>query len=63
MRRTAVPGDLVWVVARGDEHYGDTAVVYATSGEDPDGVVVRFDGEPSSHGVAVPPRGRRSCHT
>jgi hypothetical protein len=41
MRRTVVPGDLVWVVARGDEHYGDIGTVYAIPDEDD--VIVEFE--------------------
>jgi hypothetical protein len=46
MRKTPLqPGDPVWVVVHGDDHYGDIAIVSAISDEDPDGAVVRFDGD------------------
>ena len=41
MRRTAVPGDLVRVVAKGDERYADIGTVYAIPDEDD--VIVEFD--------------------
>jgi hypothetical protein len=41
MRRTGVPGDLVWVVARGDEYYGDIGTMYAIP--DVDDVIGEFE--------------------